>query len=110
MKRQGIVDSWPADVDDSAARRDWGHAPRFDFRSCFRDYLIPTIQKQLCKDVTFLHLPVHPSCRGNPDIGDRFEDRSIGTPFALSGIEPSRQAALRRLCKHSCLPVCHERP
>ena len=27
-KRQGIVDSWPADVDDSAARRDWGFAPR----------------------------------------------------------------------------------
>jgi nucleoside-diphosphate-sugar epimerase len=46
VKRQGIVDSWPADVDDSAARRDWGHAPRFDFRSCFRDYLIPTIKKR----------------------------------------------------------------
>ena len=25
-KRQGIVDSWPADVDDSAARADWGFA------------------------------------------------------------------------------------
>jgi nucleoside-diphosphate-sugar epimerase len=30
-KRQGIVDSWPADVDDSAARRDWGFAPQYDF-------------------------------------------------------------------------------
>ena len=30
-KRQGIVDSWPADVDDGAARRDWGFAPRYDF-------------------------------------------------------------------------------
>jgi threonine 3-dehydrogenase len=46
VKRQGIVDSWPADVDDSTARRDWGHSPRFDFRSCFRDYLIPTIEKR----------------------------------------------------------------
>jgi threonine 3-dehydrogenase len=46
VKRQGIVDSWPADVDDSAARGDWGHAPRHDFRSCFRDYLIPTIKKR----------------------------------------------------------------
>ncbi len=45
-KRQGIVDTWPADVDDSAARRDWGHAPRYDFASCFRDYLIPTIRKR----------------------------------------------------------------
>jgi threonine 3-dehydrogenase len=46
IKRQGIVDSWPEDVDDSAARRDWGFAPRFDFERAFRDYLIPTIRKR----------------------------------------------------------------
>jgi threonine 3-dehydrogenase len=45
-KRQAIVDTWPADLDDTAARRDWSHAPRHDFRSCFRDYLIPTILKR----------------------------------------------------------------
>jgi nucleoside-diphosphate-sugar epimerase len=45
-KRQGIVDSWPADVDDSAARRDWGFAPRYGFEDAFRDYLIPTITKR----------------------------------------------------------------
>ena len=44
VKRQGIVDSWPADVDDSAARRDWGYAPRYDFRKAFEEYLIPTIR------------------------------------------------------------------
>jgi nucleoside-diphosphate-sugar epimerase len=43
-KRQAIVDSWPADVDDSAARRDWGFAPAFDFQSAFQDYLLPTIR------------------------------------------------------------------
>jgi nucleoside-diphosphate-sugar epimerase len=43
-KRQGIVDSWPADVDDSAARRDWGFAPKYDFESALHDYLIPTIR------------------------------------------------------------------
>jgi threonine 3-dehydrogenase len=43
-RRQGIVDSWPADVDDSAARRDWGFAPKYNFENAFRDYLIPTIQ------------------------------------------------------------------
>ena len=43
VKRQGIVDSWPADVDDSAARRDWGYAPRYDFARAFDEYLIPTI-------------------------------------------------------------------
>ena len=46
VKRQGIVDSWPEDVDDSAARRDWGFAPVYDFARGFRDYLIPTIKKR----------------------------------------------------------------
>jgi nucleoside-diphosphate-sugar epimerase len=44
-KRQRIVDSWPADVDDTAARRDWGFAPRFDFGAAFDQYLIPTIRR-----------------------------------------------------------------
>jgi nucleoside-diphosphate-sugar epimerase len=44
QRRQGIVDTWPADVDDSSARTDWGHAPRFGFREAFHDYLIPTIR------------------------------------------------------------------
>ena len=43
-KRQRIVDSWPADVDDTAARRDWGHSPRYDLRAAFADYLIPTVR------------------------------------------------------------------
>lgn len=42
-KRQGIVDSWPADVDDTAARFDWGFSPEYDFERAFREYLIPTI-------------------------------------------------------------------
>ncbi|NUR55626.1 MAG: NAD-dependent epimerase/dehydratase family protein [Acidobacteria bacterium] len=45
-KRQGIVDSWPADVDDSAARRDWGFAPRYDWQRAFSEYLIPTIRQR----------------------------------------------------------------
>jgi len=45
-KRQGIVDSWPAAVDDSAARRDWGFNPRYDFDRAFREYLIPTIRQR----------------------------------------------------------------
>ena len=44
-KRQNIVDSWPAEVDDSAARRDWGFAPKYDFARAFDDYLIPTIRE-----------------------------------------------------------------
>lgn len=45
-KRQGIVDSWPADVDDSAARADWGFAPKYDFDRAFGEYLIPTIKQR----------------------------------------------------------------
>jgi nucleoside-diphosphate-sugar epimerase len=44
-KRQGIVDSWPADVDDTAARRDWGFAPAYDLERAFSEYLIPTIRR-----------------------------------------------------------------
>jgi threonine 3-dehydrogenase len=45
QKRQRIVDSWPVDVDDSAARRDWNFSPRYDFDRAFSEYLIPTIKK-----------------------------------------------------------------
>jgi nucleoside-diphosphate-sugar epimerase len=45
-KRQAIVDSWPADVDDAAARRDWNFAPRYDFARAFSEYLIPTIRRR----------------------------------------------------------------
>jgi nucleoside-diphosphate-sugar epimerase len=45
-RRQAIVDSWPAEVDDGAARRDWGFAPEYDFTRAFRDYLIPTIRRR----------------------------------------------------------------
>jgi nucleoside-diphosphate-sugar epimerase len=44
-KRQGIVDSWPEDVDDAAARRDWGFAPSYDFDRALHEYLIPTIRE-----------------------------------------------------------------
>jgi nucleoside-diphosphate-sugar epimerase len=45
-KRQAIVDTWPTDVDDSAARRDWNFAPRYDFTRAFSEYLIPTIRRR----------------------------------------------------------------
>jgi nucleoside-diphosphate-sugar epimerase len=45
-KRQRIVDSWPEDVDDSAARADWGFAPRLDLDRAFSDYLVPTIRRR----------------------------------------------------------------
>lgn len=48
-KRQAIVDTWPEDVDDSAARSDWGWSPEYDLNRAFRDYLIPGIRKRYQK-------------------------------------------------------------
>jgi len=42
-KRQAIVDSWCADVNDTAARNDWGWSPDLDIDKAFDEYLIPTI-------------------------------------------------------------------
>lgn len=46
LKRQGILDTWPADVDDTLARRDWGWAPAYDAERSFSQYLIPNIAKR----------------------------------------------------------------
>jgi threonine 3-dehydrogenase len=45
-KRQAIVDSWPADLDDSSARRDWGWEPQYDIERSFGEYLIPNIKQR----------------------------------------------------------------
>jgi len=37
--RQAIADSWPASLDDSAAREEWGWRPRFDLDGMTADML-----------------------------------------------------------------------
>jgi nucleoside-diphosphate-sugar epimerase len=44
LKRQAIVDSWPADLDDSAARRNWAWQPEYDLNRSFSEYLVPNIR------------------------------------------------------------------
>jgi nucleoside-diphosphate-sugar epimerase len=46
VKRQAIVDSWAADMDDSAARRDWGWQPAYDLERAFGEYLVPNIRRR----------------------------------------------------------------
>jgi nucleoside-diphosphate-sugar epimerase len=45
-KRQGIIDSWPEDIDDSAARQDWGFRPAYDFARALDEYLIPEMARR----------------------------------------------------------------
>jgi nucleoside-diphosphate-sugar epimerase len=44
--RQAIVDSWPADVDDSLARQDWGLDPRHGFAEALENYLLPALRRR----------------------------------------------------------------
>jgi nucleoside-diphosphate-sugar epimerase len=44
--RQGIVDTWPGDIDDSAARHDWDWKPDYDQKRAFVEYLIPAIKQR----------------------------------------------------------------
>jgi nucleoside-diphosphate-sugar epimerase len=44
--RQKIVDSWPADMDDTLARKEWNWKPEYDFRRSFEEYLIPAVKQR----------------------------------------------------------------
>ncbi len=46
--RQQIADSWPASIDDSEARKDWGWKPEFDLSTMSADMLIQ-LQKNTVK-------------------------------------------------------------
>ena len=44
--KQRIVDSWPADVDDSRARRDWELTRRHGLAEAFGEYLVPALNRR----------------------------------------------------------------
>jgi threonine 3-dehydrogenase len=45
-RRQAIVDSWPGDVDDTRARREWGYRPAHDLDRTFNEYLLPNVMRR----------------------------------------------------------------
>ena len=45
-KRQAMLDSWPADVDTAAAKKDWDWKPEYSLERAFDDYLIPATKKR----------------------------------------------------------------
>ncbi|NOZ50595.1 MAG: NAD-dependent epimerase/dehydratase family protein [Chloroflexi bacterium] len=46
LARQGIIDSWPADVDDDLARKDWDWRPQYGHQQAFYNYLFPNIRQR----------------------------------------------------------------
>jgi nucleoside-diphosphate-sugar epimerase len=44
--RQAIVDSWPGDIDDGLARRDWGLSPRHGMSEAMDEYLVPALMER----------------------------------------------------------------
>lgn len=43
--RAAIVNTWPAEVDDTPARRDWGWEPDYGADRAFDEYLVPMISR-----------------------------------------------------------------
>lgn len=46
VQRQGIVDSWPAGLNDKAAQTDWGWQPAYNVDRAFDEYLVPNIRQR----------------------------------------------------------------
>jgi threonine 3-dehydrogenase len=46
LSRQAIIDSWPEDIDDTAAKHDWNWKPDYDQERAFHEYLIPAIRQR----------------------------------------------------------------
>lgn len=46
LRRQGIVDTWPAGLNDRSARRDWSWQPAYDVDRAFDEYLVPNIKQR----------------------------------------------------------------
>jgi nucleoside-diphosphate-sugar epimerase len=49
VRRQGIVDSWPEDVDDTRARRDFGFVPAYDLARAVAEYLLPNVKRRYAR-------------------------------------------------------------
>ena len=104
VKRQGIVDSWPADVDDSAARRDWGFAPAYDFERAFAEYLIPTIRARYAEGRADAGLGARGSGPGRRDGGT-----GGGSRCRRAWSDPGAPRLARRLLALADSDRCHRR-
>ena len=44
--RQAMVNTWPDDVDTSAATTDWGYAPKWNLEAALEHYIVPAVRRQ----------------------------------------------------------------
>jgi nucleoside-diphosphate-sugar epimerase len=44
--RQVMVDTWPDDVDVSAAMQDWGYAPKWTLEEALERYIVPAVRER----------------------------------------------------------------
>ena len=44
-KRQKMVDSWPMDTDDSAAKKEWNWHSEHNLNNGLKEYLIPELKE-----------------------------------------------------------------
>lgn len=49
QRRQTILDSWPADVDDTPARNDWSWEPSYTLERSFEEYFLPLLRAKYKK-------------------------------------------------------------
>ena len=40
-----MIDGWPMDTDDSAAKEEWNWKPKHDLDTGFSEYLIPSLKE-----------------------------------------------------------------
>jgi threonine 3-dehydrogenase len=48
--RAKIVASWPEDVDDTLARRDWAWQPAYEWERAFDEYLVPSVRARYARE------------------------------------------------------------
>lgn len=90
--RDRIVASWPAAVDDSAARRDFGFDPAHDRDTLFSRYLIPGIRRRYRDAAARRPVPwTAPATAGTKCPAEQHDRRAALSPLTRCSLAPLRR-------------------